>query len=103
MASFLVVYSPSRTGSASHRRAVDEFLLEMKKTVKKVQKLLRDSEKTAFVGVTIPEAIAVAETKDLVRDLKRMKSPLNTLSSIRLSQKGNYLFYKKGDLCRNVI
>lgn len=53
----------------------DEFLLEMKKTVKRVQKLLRNPEKTAFVVVTIPEAMAVAETEDLIGDLKKNKIP----------------------------
>jgi len=53
----------------------DEFLLEMKKTVKRVQQLLRDPERTAFVVVTIPEGMAVAETEDLIKDLKRNKVP----------------------------
>jgi len=53
----------------------DEFLLEMKKTVKRVQELLRDPERTAFVVVTIPEAMAIAETEDLIGDLKKNKIP----------------------------
>jgi arsenite/tail-anchored protein-transporting ATPase len=54
----------------------DEFLLEMKKTVKKVQKLLRDSEKTTFVAVAIPEAMGVEETKDLIENLNQSKIPI---------------------------
>jgi arsenite/tail-anchored protein-transporting ATPase len=47
----------------------DAFLLEMKKTVKKVQTLLHDPKKTTFVVVTIPEAMGVEETKDLMEEL----------------------------------
>jgi arsenite/tail-anchored protein-transporting ATPase len=54
----------------------DEFLLEMKRTVKKVQTLLRDSEKTTFVAVAIPEAMGVAETKDLIENLNQSKIPI---------------------------
>lgn len=54
----------------------DEFLLEMKKTVKKVQKLLRDPKKTTFVVVTIPEAMGVEETKDMAQDLEKSKIPI---------------------------
>jgi arsenite/tail-anchored protein-transporting ATPase len=54
----------------------DEFLLEMKKTVKKVQALLRDSAKTTFIAVTIPEAMGVEETKDLIKNLKQSKIPI---------------------------
>jgi arsenite/tail-anchored protein-transporting ATPase len=53
----------------------DEFLLEMKKTVKRVQQLLKDPNKTEFVTVTIPESLGVAETKDLIADLKKFKIP----------------------------
>jgi arsenite/tail-anchored protein-transporting ATPase len=54
----------------------DEFLLEMKKTVKKVQVLLRDYQKTTFIVVTIPEAMGVEETKDLIKNLKHSKIPI---------------------------
>ncbi|GHO93521.1 arsenic transporter ATPase [Reticulibacter mediterranei] len=50
----------------------DEFLLEMKRTVKKVQALLQNAEKTEFVVVTIAEKMAVSETGDLLRGLERM-------------------------------
>jgi arsenite/tail-anchored protein-transporting ATPase len=58
-------------GTVKRVEQADTFLLEMKKTVKRVQKLLTDPKKTTFVMVTIPEAMAVAETKDLARDLKK--------------------------------
>jgi arsenite/tail-anchored protein-transporting ATPase len=54
----------------------DEFLLEMKRTVKKVQELLRNSEKATFIAITIPESMGVEETKDLVQDLNKSKIPI---------------------------
>ncbi|MBA2681967.1 MAG: ArsA family ATPase [Ktedonobacteraceae bacterium] len=53
----------------------DEFLLDMKKTVKKVRALLQDSEKTEFVVVTIAEKMGVRETQDLISSLDRMHMP----------------------------
>lgn len=63
-------------GKAKKIEKADEFLLEMKRTVKKVQKLLRDPEKSTFVAVTIPESMGVEETKDLVHDLKKSEIPI---------------------------
>lgn len=53
----------------------DRFLLEMKKTVKTVKKLLQDCEKTEFIVVTIPEAMGVAETEDLISNLEKFEIP----------------------------
>ena len=53
----------------------DKFLLEMKKTVKKVRALLQNSEKTEFVVVTIAEKMGVSETEDLIRSLEHMRIP----------------------------
>ncbi len=47
----------------------DDFLLTMKKTVKKIESLLRDSQKCEFIAVTIPEEMAILETERLVEDL----------------------------------
>ena len=47
----------------------DDFLLEMKKTVKKIAGLLKDQSKCEFIAVTIPEAMAILETKRLLNDL----------------------------------
>jgi arsenite/tail-anchored protein-transporting ATPase len=65
----------ARFAKEERREKADEFLLEMKKTVKHVQELLKDKEKTAFVCVTIPEAMGVLETKDLIADLKKNAIP----------------------------
>ena len=53
----------------------DEFLLEMKKTVKRVKALLQNVETTEFVVVTIAEKMAVSETEDLIRNLEQMHIP----------------------------
>src|SRR5712691_9400780 len=53
----------------------DEFLFEMKRTVKKVRALLQNSEKTEFVVVTIAEKMRVSETEDLIRSLEQMRIP----------------------------
>jgi arsenite-transporting ATPase len=53
----------------------DQFLLEMKKTVKKVKALLQNAEKTEFVVVTIAERMGVSETEDLLRKLAQMHVP----------------------------
>jgi len=53
----------------------DTFLLEMKKTVKRVKELLQNAEKTEFVVVTIAEKMAVSETEDLIKSLERMHIP----------------------------
>jgi arsenite/tail-anchored protein-transporting ATPase len=53
----------------------DKFLLEMKKTVKRVKELLQNARKTEFVVVTIAEKMAVSETEDLIRHLEQMRIP----------------------------
>lgn len=66
------------TERISKRRRIesaDEFLLEMKKTVKKVKSLLQDPRKTEFVAVTIAEAMGVAETEDLISSLEKSRIP----------------------------
>lgn len=71
----------------------DEFLLEMKRTVKKVQKLLRDPEKTTFVAVAIPEAMGVEETKDLIKSLNQSKIPIQhiIINNIVPNEKSSFL------------
>ncbi|MBU0999661.1 ArsA family ATPase [Patescibacteria group bacterium] len=47
----------------------DDFLLAMKKTVKKVENLLRDPNRCEFIAVTIPEDMAILETERLLKSL----------------------------------
>ncbi len=62
------------SGKGCNEKA-DQFLLEMKKTVKRVKALLRDPTKTDFVVVTIAEKMATSETEDLLRGLEQMRIP----------------------------
>lgn len=55
--------------------SADKFLVDMKKTVKKVHSLLQNEEKTEFLVVTIPEKMAVLETQDLIHKLEKMQIP----------------------------
>ena len=50
---------------------VDTFLLSLKKTVKRIEKLLRDKTKCEFIPVCIPEAMAIMETKRLLVNLSK--------------------------------
>ena len=72
----------------------DEFLLEMKRTVMKVQKLLRNPDKTSFVVVTIPEDMAVEETKDLIKDLIKSKIPVKHIVINNIVPEDDSLFLK---------
>ena len=47
----------------------DDFLIEMKKTVKRIEGVLRDSKACEFIAITIPEEMAILETERLVKDL----------------------------------
>jgi len=47
----------------------DDFLLSMKKTVKRIENLLRDQNRCEFIAVTIPEDMAVLETARLISNL----------------------------------
>jgi arsenite-transporting ATPase len=47
----------------------DDFLLSMKRTVKKIEDLLRDQNRCEFIAVTIPEDMAILETERLISNL----------------------------------
>jgi len=53
----------------------DQFLLEMKRTVKKVRELLQDEKRTEFIVVTIAESMGVRETEDLINTLEKFHIP----------------------------
>ena len=48
---------------------VDTFLLSLKKTVKRIENILRDQTRCEFIPVCIPEAMAILETERLLSDL----------------------------------
>src|SRR3989304_2593090 len=41
----------------------DDFLLSMKKTVKRIENLLKDQQRCEFIVITIPESMAILETE----------------------------------------
>lgn len=47
----------------------DDFLLSLKKTLKKIQDLLRGPKRCEFIAVTIPEDMAILETERLINNL----------------------------------
>lgn len=50
---------------------VDEFILDLKKTVKRIEGLLKDKDRCEFIVVTMPEDMAVKETERLIKSLTR--------------------------------
>ena len=58
---------------------VDAFLLEMKKTVKRVKALLQNGERTEFVMVTRPEKTVLSETEELLSSLEHLSIPSREL------------------------
>ena len=49
----------------------DDFLLTMKKTVKKIESLLRDRSRCEFIAVMTPEDMAILETERLINSLAK--------------------------------
>jgi arsenite/tail-anchored protein-transporting ATPase len=49
---------------------VDNLLLSLKKTVKRIENMLRDKTKCEFIPVCIPESMAISETVRLLADLR---------------------------------
>jgi len=47
----------------------DDFLLIMKKTVKRIESILKNSDLCEFIAVTIPEYMAIMETDQLIKSL----------------------------------
>jgi len=72
----------------------DDFLMTMKKTVKRIEELLRDGTRCEFIAVTIPEDMAILETERMVNDLQKY--------GIRVKQLliNNVLESKDCDFCR---
>jgi arsenite/tail-anchored protein-transporting ATPase len=72
-------YMAKRFSGETAPKKADQFLLEMKKTVKRVQELLKDPKRTAFLVVTLPESMVVSETRRLVADLQKFHIPIHHL------------------------
>jgi len=50
---------------------VDALLFNLKKTVKRIETLLRDETRSEFIPVCIPESMAISETGRLLSDLSK--------------------------------
>jgi len=74
----------------------DDFLVEMKKTVNRIEGLLRDSKACEFIAVTIPEDMAIQETERLVNNLNKFSLKVkqlvvnNVLEFLPAGQAGRY-------------
>ncbi|MFZ4463627.1 MAG: ArsA family ATPase [Bacteroidales bacterium] len=53
-----------------HQDEVDALLISLKRTVKRIENILSDKVRCAFIPVCIPEAMAIMETSRLVSDLE---------------------------------
>jgi arsenite-transporting ATPase len=49
----------------------DDLLLSMKKTVKRIENLLKDQQRCEFIVITIPESMAILETERLINNLSK--------------------------------
>jgi arsenite/tail-anchored protein-transporting ATPase len=58
---------------------IGETLQQMLDTIKKVRSILADAAKSEFIVVSIPEAMSVLETTDLVSGLKKLRVAVNYL------------------------
>ncbi|MBU0701651.1 ArsA family ATPase [bacterium] len=73
----------------------DDFLLEMKRTVKRMEILLKSSERCEFVAVTIPEAMAILETERLVNTLNKYGMKVRQLVVNNVHESDNCEFCRK--------
>jgi len=66
----------------------DDFLMMLKKTVKKIERLLRDNEQSEFIVVTKPEPMVILETERLVHNLIEFGIPIKRIiiNNVALSE-----------------
>lgn len=64
-------YIVERFGGAYNPDESDAFLVDMKRAVKRIENILKDSERTEFIVVTIPEGMAILETERLIGNLRK--------------------------------
>jgi arsenite/tail-anchored protein-transporting ATPase len=62
-------YMVTRFSGSYQQDGADALLLNLKKTVKKIEKLFRDYTRSEFIPVCIPEAMSEAETGRLIASL----------------------------------
>ncbi len=59
--------------------SADDFLMSMKKTVKRIEGLLKDQNRCEFIVVTIPEDMALKETERMIKSLNQYKIKVKQL------------------------
>jgi arsenite-transporting ATPase len=59
--------------------SADDFLMSMKKTVKRIEGVLRDEKRCEFIVVTIPEDMAIKETERMIKSLTQYKMKVKQL------------------------
>jgi len=76
---------------------VDAFLLSLKKTVKRIEDILKDKAKCQFIPVCIPEAMAILETRRLLKQLgdSEIISQQIIVNHIMISEEGDFCKKKK--------
>jgi arsenite-transporting ATPase len=57
----------------------DDFLMSMKKTVKRIEGILKDQSSCEFIVVTIPEDMAIKETERMIKSLNQYKIKVKQL------------------------
>ncbi len=87
-------YMVTSFAGSYHQDEVDTFLFNLKKTVKRIENLLRDKTKCEFIPVCIPEAMAIMETERLLDDLH--KSGIDPRQLIV----NNVMVSGEGDFCK---
>jgi len=73
----------------------DDFLVEMKKTVNRVEGLLRNDTACEFIAVTIPEDMAIQETEKLVDTLGKYEIKVRQLIINNVLGSGDCAFCKE--------
>lgn len=68
-----------RFAGQERSEGADRFLLDMKRTVKRVRALLQDATRTEFVVVTTAEKMAISETERLLASLQQLHVPSHHL------------------------
>ena len=59
--------------------SADDFLMRMKRTVKRIDCLLRDEKRCEFIVVTIPEDMAIKETERMIKSLNQYRMKIKQI------------------------
>jgi arsenite-transporting ATPase len=72
-------YMVTRFAGEYKSDSADDFLMSMKKTVKKIEGLLKDENRCEFIVVSIPEDMAIKETERLIKSLNQYRMKVKQL------------------------